>query len=65
MSEDISVKEAAALLREWDQILILTHQYPDGDTLGPASPCAALCTGWENRPGGMQRLYSGEIRVSV
>ena len=43
MSEDISVKEAAVLLRKWDRILILTHQYPDGDTLGSGfALCRAL-----------------------
>ena len=34
--------ECAALLREWDHILLLTHLRPDGDTLGSA---AALCSG--------------------
>ena len=33
-------KQIAALLREWDEILILTHKRPDGDTIGSA---AALC----------------------
>ena len=42
MSEDITVREAAALLQGWDRILILTHQYPDGDTLGSGF---ALCRG--------------------
>lgn len=37
---DIGVSEAAALLREKDNILILSHTHPDGDTLGSA---AALC----------------------
>ena len=36
-------KEAAALLREQDHILILTHRRPDGDTTGCAAGlCAAL-----------------------
>lgn len=35
--------EAAALLREQDHILILTHRRPDGDTIGCAAGlCAAL-----------------------
>ena len=35
--------EAAALLREQDRILILTHKRPDGDTIGCAvALCAAL-----------------------
>ena len=36
----ISTKEAAALLRRKDDILILTHRRPDGDTTGCA---AGLC----------------------
>ena len=36
----ISTQEAAALLRQKDDILILTHRRPDGDTIGCA---AALC----------------------
>lgn len=39
----LSVSETAALLRTFDQILILTHVRPDGDTVGCASAlCAAL-----------------------
>lgn len=30
-------KETAALLREWDHILVLSHASPDGDTLGSAT----------------------------
>ncbi|MDD2362047.1 MAG: bifunctional oligoribonuclease/PAP phosphatase NrnA [Oscillospiraceae bacterium] len=40
MSEPVSVSKAAALLRSSDNILILTHHYPDGDTLGSGF---ALC----------------------
>ena len=36
----ISLQEAAGLLKEKDNILILSHQFPDGDTLGTAG---ALC----------------------
>ena len=35
-------EEAAALLREKDRILLVTHRNPDGDTMGSA---AALCSG--------------------
>lgn len=43
MSEHVSVGQAAALLREADRILLLTHQFPDGDTLGSAfALCRAL-----------------------
>lgn len=39
----LSVTEAAALLRSFDNILILTHVRPDGDTVGCAAGlCAAL-----------------------
>ena len=37
---DLTVKETAALLRQMDDVLILTHIRPDGDTVGCA---AALC----------------------
>lgn len=36
----MNLSECAALLRERDNVLILTHKRPDGDTLGSA---AALC----------------------
>lgn len=38
----LTVQEAAARLRSWDNVLILTHVRPDGDTIGCA---AALCAG--------------------
>ena len=39
----ISVKECADILREKDNILILTHANPDGDTLGSGfALCRAL-----------------------
>ena len=38
----LSVKEAAARLSSFDNILILTHIRPDGDTVGCAG---ALCAG--------------------
>ncbi len=43
MSERISVAQAAAILSTADRILILTHQFPDGDTLGSGyALCRAL-----------------------
>lgn len=43
MSKAVSAAEAARLLLEADDILILTHQYPDGDTLGSGyALCRAL-----------------------
>lgn len=40
MSNHLSVAQTAELLKEGDHFLILTHHYPDGDTLGSAF---ALC----------------------
>ncbi len=43
MSKPLTVAEVAALLREQDRILILMHQYPDGDTIGSGyALCRAL-----------------------
>ena len=41
----MNIKECAAWLNEHDDILILTHIRPDGDTLGGA---AALCGAAQN-----------------
>ena len=38
----LTVSQAASLLRSFDNVLILTHVRPDGDTVGCA---AALCAG--------------------
>ena len=38
----LTVRKTAALLKSWNNILILTHIRPDGDTVGCA---AALCAG--------------------
>jgi len=53
-------QEAAALLREKDQILILTHRRPDGDTIGCA---AGLCRAGKDgldpgKPGGYCAVYA-------
>lgn len=45
MSQNVTVREAARLLLDADDILILTHQYPDGDTLGSGY---ALCLGLQS-----------------
>ncbi len=42
---DLTAAQAAALLREFDDVLILTHVRPDGDTVGCA---AGLCAGLRN-----------------
>ncbi|MCL2885085.1 MAG: DHH family phosphoesterase [Oscillospiraceae bacterium] len=42
-SRTVDVAQAAALLRDADDIFLLTHEYPDGDTLGSAfALCRAL-----------------------
>ena len=39
----MTTQEAAKLLQSWDNVLILTHRRPDGDTIGCAAAlCAAL-----------------------
>ncbi len=39
----MTIQETAALLRQMDRVLILTHRRPDGDTIGCAAGlCAAL-----------------------
>ncbi len=40
MNENLTIREAASRLREMDNVLLLTHVRPDGDTVGSA---AALC----------------------
>ena len=43
MSERVTAAQAARLLDGADRILILTHQFPDGDTLGSGfALCLAL-----------------------
>ncbi|MBE6757124.1 MAG: bifunctional oligoribonuclease/PAP phosphatase NrnA [Ruminococcaceae bacterium] len=44
MSRRVTVEEAAALLREADDILLLLHQYPDGDTIGSGYALAMALT---------------------
>ena len=47
MSKTITLDEAAKLLLSWNNIEILTHQSPDGDTLGSgyALACALKAKG--------------------
>lgn len=54
----ISPKEAAGFLKRADDILILTHMYPDGDTLGSA---AALCRGLQKLNKRVKIICSHEI----
>ena len=45
MTQFITEREAADRLMTADNILLLAHQYPDGDTVGCA---AALCVALRN-----------------
>lgn len=45
----IDVKECAALLKEFDNYLILTHRNPDGDTLGSAFALKRALTEMDKR----------------
>lgn len=44
----INEAEAAEILKSKDNILILTHRSPDGDTLGCALRSDAFSPGWAN-----------------
>ena len=49
MTTKISAEKAAQMLKNWDNILILCHKNPDGDTLGSgAGLCHALCNMGKN-----------------
>ena len=50
-------KQAASILKDADDILILTHQYPDGDTLGSSG---ALCLALQ-KMGKRARVECGSI----
>lgn len=45
MSKTITLSECAARLREAEDVLILTHGRPDGDTIGSAAALCALLRG--------------------
>jgi len=55
------ISKAAALLREHDNILILTHRRPDGDTVGCA---AGLCAALRQMGKTAFVLYNPEITAS-
>ena len=56
MTNNITVQQAAAMLKAADNILLLAHQYPDGDTLG----CNfALCLALQ-RLGKQARVLCGD-----
>ena len=54
----LSIQEAAAYLRKLDDVLLLTHVRPDGDTIGSA---AALCQALRDMGKTAYLLYNPEI----
>ena len=58
MSGHLTVQEAAARLRQMDNVLLLTHVRPDGDTIGSA---AALCQALRDMGKAAYLLYNPEI----
>ena len=61
MSKTVTAREAAALLERQDNILILTHRRPDGDTVGSA---AALCLALRQRGKTAWLLYNPDITAT-
>ena len=61
MSNAVTAREAAALLERQDNILILTHRRPDGDTVGSA---AALCLALRQRGKTAWLLYNPDITAT-
>ena len=58
MNGRLTVQEAAARLRQVDNVLLLTHVRPDGDTIGSA---AALCQALRDMGKTAYLLYNPEI----
>lgn len=58
MSGHLTIQEAAARLRQMDNVLLLTHVRPDGDTIGSA---AALCQALRDMGKTAYLLYNPEI----
>ena len=58
MNGHLTVQEAAARLRQMDNVLLLTHVRPDGDTIGSA---AALCQALRDMGKTAYLLYNPEI----
>ena len=61
MSGHLTVQEAAARLRQMDNVLLLTHVRPDGDTIGCA---AALCQALRDTGKAAYLLYNPEITAT-
>ncbi len=58
MNGRLTMQEAAARLRQMDNVLLLTHVRPDGDTIGSA---AALCQALRDMGKTAYLLYNPEI----
>ena len=58
MNGRLTVQKAAARLRQMDNVLLLTHVRPDGDTIGSA---AALCQALRDMGKTAYLLYNPEI----
>ena len=58
MNGRLTVQEAAARLRQMNNVLLLTHVRPDGDTIGSA---AALCQALRDMGKTAYLLYNPEI----
>ena len=61
MSNTVTAKETAELLRRQDNVLILTHRRPDGDTVGCA---AALCLALRQLGKTAWLLYNPDITAT-
>ncbi len=59
MSQSVTLEETAALLQKADHILLLTHQYPDGDTIGSGY---ALCQALQSLGKSKQRGWHALMR---
>lgn len=46
----ITLNKAALLLKQMDAVIILTHQYPDGDTLGSGFALCRLLRAMGKKP---------------
>ena len=61
MSNRMTTREAAEVLRRQDNVLILTHRRPDGDTIGCA---VALCTALRQLGKAVWLLSNPDITVT-
>ena len=60
-NKSVSLHDAVKLLLEADDIYLLCHQYPDGDTLGSAAPCISPAAKGKAGVHPVRRSYPAEI----